>query len=137
MRDGSDEVELMREKIKILFLGTNYGMSLRGLVWRLNGDVGLAEFMWRKHREHYKTFWRWVQRSLDNVNADMRSHDWTMFGWHIRVMDDVLKPDWATKMNTLQLAGAKSRQHDDAARPDCLGGGRHPRGDVSTRCVSG
>jgi hypothetical protein len=45
---GSIEVEVLRDKVKILFLGTNYGMTLYGLVLRLGGeragrqDVALA-----------------------------------------------------------------------------------------------
>jgi len=97
---GSAEVELLRDKVKILFLGTNYGMTLRGLVLRLGGDRELAVKMWRQHHECYPDFWRWVQRNLDR--ADMRCRVATMFGWQMHVVDDVDRPDRSTRMNTIQ-----------------------------------
>ena len=39
---GSVEVEVLRDRVKIRFLGTNYGMTLHGLVLRLGGDRELA-----------------------------------------------------------------------------------------------
>jgi hypothetical protein len=102
----SATVELMRDKIKILFLGLGYGMRLPGLVWRLGGDCALAERMWRLHHQLYADFWRWVQRTLDN--ADMRGRDWTMFGWQMRVVDNVRRPARSTRLNTLQNWPAQS-----------------------------
>ena len=43
---GSAQVEIVRDKVKILFLGTNYGMTLYGLTLRLGGDRELASKMW-------------------------------------------------------------------------------------------
>jgi hypothetical protein len=97
---GADDVEALRDKVKILFLGTNYGMSLYGLGLRLGGDRALAQRMWRAHHAAYPDFWRWVQRSLDR--ADMRCRVETMFGWQLYVVDDVDRPDRSTRMNTLQ-----------------------------------
>jgi DNA polymerase-1 len=97
---GSAEVETLRDKVKILFLGTNYGMTLHGLSLRLGGDRELANRMWRLHHQCYPDFWRWVQRSLDR--ADMHCRVETMFGWQMHVVDDVDRPDRSTRMNTIQ-----------------------------------
>jgi DNA polymerase I len=97
---GPDDVERLRDQIKILFLGTNYGMTLYGLTLRLGGDRELARKMWRMHHEAYPVFWRWVQRSLDR--ADMRCKVESMFGWQMHVVDDVDRPDRSTRMNTIQ-----------------------------------
>jgi DNA polymerase-1 len=97
---GADDVETMRDKVKIMFLGTNYGMTLYGLVLRLGGDRELATKMWHIHHQCYPDFWRWVQRSLDR--ADMRCRVETMFGWQMHVVDDVDRPDRSTRMNTIQ-----------------------------------
>jgi DNA polymerase-1 len=97
---GSVEVEVLRDKVKILFLGTNYGMTLYGLVLRLGGDRERATKMWRMHHQCYPVFWRWVQRSLDR--AGMRCRVETMFGWQMHVVDDVDRTDRSTRMNTIQ-----------------------------------
>jgi DNA polymerase-1 len=73
---GPDAVEVLRDKIKILFLGMGYGMTLYGLTWRLGGDRALAERLWKQHHEHYRVFWRWIGHVLDN--ADMRGWIQTM-----------------------------------------------------------
>jgi DNA polymerase-1 len=97
---GSDEVESMRAVVKILFLGMNYGMSLRGLTWRLGGNRELAVKMWRAHHEAYPVFWRWSDRYLDH--ADARCLVKTMFGWQMHVVDDVDHPDKSTRWNTIK-----------------------------------
>jgi hypothetical protein len=61
---GTADVERLRDQVNILFLGTNYGMTLHGLVIRLGGNRELAARMWRMHHECYPVFWRWVQRRL-------------------------------------------------------------------------
>lgn len=38
----------------------------------------------------------------------MRGRDWTMFGWQVRVVDNVHRPDLSTRMNTLQNWPAQS-----------------------------
>jgi DNA polymerase I len=97
---GPDEVEALRDKVKVLFLGVGYGMSLSGLVRRLGGDHELANRIWKAHHECYPVFWRWVKRYLDH--ADMRCRVETMFGWQMHVVNDVYRPDRSTRWNTVQ-----------------------------------
>jgi hypothetical protein len=96
---GPDWVEVIRDRVKWLFLGVNYGMSVSGLARRLGVAAVEARELLQKHRALYPTYWRWIERVLDNT--DMRSRDWTMFGWAIRVIDDAYEPRKSTKIRTL------------------------------------
>jgi DNA polymerase-1 len=103
---GPDDVERLRDKIKILFLGTNYGMTLWGLTMRLGGDRELAKRLWRAHHECYPVFWHWVQRVLNR--ADAANKITSMFGWQMHVVDDVAHPERSTRPNTLQNWGSQT-----------------------------
>jgi DNA polymerase-1 len=97
---GPDDVERLRDKVKILFLGTNYGMTLFGLILRLGGDRELGRKMWKVHHEAYSVFWSWLQRALDL--ADARDKVTSMMGWQMHMVDDVHRPDRSTRPNTVK-----------------------------------
>jgi DNA polymerase I len=103
---GPDAVERLRDQVKILFLGTNYGMSLYGLILRLGGNRELARRMWRVHHEAYPTFWRWVQRTLDL--ADARDKVTSMLGWQMLMVDDIARPKRSTRPNTVKNWGSQT-----------------------------
>ena len=103
---GAEWVEVIRDRVKWLFLGVNYGMSVPGLARRLGVSPADAYELLSKHHSLYPTYWRWIERMLDNT--DMRSRDWTMFVWTIRVVDNVREPKKSTKVRTLMNWPAQS-----------------------------
>jgi DNA polymerase family A len=93
----------IREICKTLMLGINYGMTVFGLAARLEISGREAESLMLLHRNHYRTYWRWLQSIVEK--ADLRGFIKTMFGWRLQVTD---KTTERTLMNfPMQATGAE------------------------------
>src|SRR5262249_30771040 len=68
-----------REIIKVVILGTQYGMGPQTLATRINKPVVYARDLLQAHRNSYRKFWQWSDAAV-NV-ALFRGRLWTRFGW--------------------------------------------------------
>jgi DNA polymerase family A len=77
----------VRQLCKQCILGIGYGMEEQTLAQR----TGLTPFEARdillKHRETYPRFWQWSDAAVDLAMLHGSLH--TVFGWHVRVGEDV------------------------------------------------
>jgi hypothetical protein len=73
----------VRNRCKAIVLGVLYGMSAEGLATRAGIPTVEARDLLRRHKETYRTFWRWAEQ---NVNAALLGVPLcTRFGWPIRI----------------------------------------------------
>jgi hypothetical protein len=74
----------VRELFKTCGLGVQYGLSVWGLARRLDISPAQARSLLAYHRATYKTFWRWIEATVDY--AMLHNRLVTCFGWamHLR-----------------------------------------------------
>ncbi len=72
----------VRDRCKAIVLGVQYGMSARGMANRAGILVAEARELLQLHREHYRVFWTWADRNVDNVLAGGTIS--TPLGWQFR-----------------------------------------------------
>lgn len=95
--------KIERDRCKSVVLGMNYGMGADTLALRLGiAPVEAAELM-RLHKETYRDFWSWSQRTIDA--AMLTDQTQTVFGWQRRIGGEVSR---AALMNfPMQANGAE------------------------------
>jgi hypothetical protein len=69
----------VRELFKTCDLGVQYGLSVWGLARRLDISPAQARSLLAYHRGTYKTFWRWIEATVDY--AMLHNRLVTCFGW--------------------------------------------------------
>jgi hypothetical protein len=70
-----------RDLVKVVILGTQYGMGEQALAVRIKKPVAYARELLRAHRATYRKFWAWSDAA---VNAALfRGRLWTRFGWQV------------------------------------------------------
>lgn len=74
--------EAIRDRCKAIVLGVQYGMSAYGMAQRAGIMVAEARELLQLHREHYRTFWAWADRNVENVLAGATVS--TPLGWQFR-----------------------------------------------------
>ncbi|MBW8617068.1 MAG: hypothetical protein KGO21_00035 [Hyphomicrobiales bacterium] len=73
----------VRDKCKVIVLGVQYGMTANGIA-RASGLLEAeAQDLIRRHRETYKTFWRWAENNASAALFGLPLQ--TCFGWKIQV----------------------------------------------------
>ena len=77
----------VRDQYKAVVLGVNYGMGEQALADRIERPIAEARNLLRRHRETYRTFWRWVEAAVDvaMTQSEIRS----VFGWPLHVGPNV------------------------------------------------
>ncbi len=73
----------VRDQYKAVVLGVNYGMGEQTLADRIERPVVEARNLLRRHRETYRTFWRWAEGAGDV--AMTQGEICSAFGWPLRV----------------------------------------------------
>jgi hypothetical protein len=69
----------IRDAMKPVVLGVNYGMGLRTMASRLGKDTDETARLIAGHRRAYPRFWRWVDAAVDY--AQLRGRLETRLGW--------------------------------------------------------
>ncbi len=77
----------VRDQFKAVVLGVNYGMGEQTLADAIERPIADARNLLRRHRETYRTFWRWVEAAVDvaMTQGEIRS----VFGWPLQVGSNV------------------------------------------------
>jgi hypothetical protein len=70
-----------REACKQLFLGINYGMSVRGFADRTGFHIEQARAILQQHKARYPTFHRWVEGIVNRALLGLPVE--TVFGWRL------------------------------------------------------
>jgi hypothetical protein len=92
-----------RERAKVVSLGTNYGISPRGVSLALGISLAEGRELLQAHHTAYPVFWRWLCRVIDN--AMLTSHMTAPMGWRLRIVGD---PNPRAIQNwTMQASGAE------------------------------
>ena len=74
--------EAVRDRCKTIVLGVQYGMSAFGMAQRAGILVAEARELLQLHREHYRAFWAWADKNVENVLAGATLS--TPMGWQFR-----------------------------------------------------
>lgn len=78
-----DSHPAQRSLFKACVLAVQYGMGPELLASRIGQPPIVARRLLQLHREVYRVFWRWSDAAVDT--AMTTSKLWTVFGWYIRV----------------------------------------------------
>ena len=73
----------VREQFKQCVLAVQYGMGADALAQRIGQPPIRARELLRLHRETYRVFWAWSDRSVDHAMLTGSLH--AVFGWRVRV----------------------------------------------------
>lgn len=75
-----------RGQYKTVSLGVLYGQTEYGIANRLGVQTSVAKALLRQHRHHYRGFWNWQERLLDNAfwSGEVK----TVHGWRMKVTAD-------------------------------------------------
>jgi hypothetical protein len=73
----------MRQRMKALQLGLNYGMGVPSLAKGLNRHPLIASALIEMHRRTYPIFWQWRDQQV--VNAMLERRIDTVFGWPLQI----------------------------------------------------
>jgi DNA polymerase I-like protein with 3'-5' exonuclease and polymerase domains len=76
-----------REKYKVCCLATQYGMGPHSLAQRLGVTTIEANDLLSKHRQAFRTYWKWSDGVLRHALLRGRLH--TVFGWRLCVEGEV------------------------------------------------
>lgn len=79
--------EAEREQFKQCVLAVQYGMGEASLALRINQPVARARQLLQLHRQTYRTFWKWSDRTVDE--AVLGGRLWAGFGWQIHTRDEL------------------------------------------------
>jgi DNA polymerase I-like protein with 3'-5' exonuclease and polymerase domains len=72
----------VRNMCKAIVLGVGYGMGAQSMAERAGLQIAEARALLQRHRETYRTFWRWAEA---NVNVALAGGELqTVYGWPIR-----------------------------------------------------
>ena len=83
----------IRDRIKVLFLASNYGMGATSFAAQAGISAPEARELLELHRSRYRTYWGWLRRVVER--ADLTSCIRTLLGWQMSVLD-------STRETTLQ-----------------------------------
>jgi hypothetical protein len=93
----------MRDRMKPLQLGINYGMGVPSLARGLNRHPLIASEIIQLHRRRYPRFWQWRADTVQAAMLDRRIE--SEFGWPLRIMHS---PNRRTLYNfPMQSGGAE------------------------------
>ena len=93
----------MRQRMKALQLGINYGMGVPSLARGLNRHPLIASGIIERHRRSYPRFWQW--RDDQVVQAALKRRIESVFGWPLRI---TTSPNKRTLYNfPMQAGGAE------------------------------
>jgi DNA polymerase-1 len=93
----------VRQRMKTLQLGINYGMGVRSLARGLNRHPLIASGIIEQHRRIYRRFWGWRDEQV--MNAMLRRRIESSFGWPLRI---TTSPNERTLYNfPMQAGGAE------------------------------
>jgi DNA polymerase I-like protein with 3'-5' exonuclease and polymerase domains len=73
----------MRQRMKPLQLGINYGMGVPSLARGLNRHPLIASGIIERHRQTYPDFWRWREEAV--LDAMLRRRIESSFGWPLHI----------------------------------------------------
>jgi len=75
-----------RAQFKTVSLGVLFGQTEYGIANRLEVQTSVAKALLRQHRHHYRGFWNWQEKLLDNAfwSGEVK----TVHGWRMRVSAD-------------------------------------------------
>ncbi len=73
----------MRQRMKSLQLGINYGMGVRSLAKGLDSHPLIASSLIETHRRVHPRFWEWRAQQVQNAMLDRRIE--TVFGWPLHL----------------------------------------------------
>ena len=93
----------LRDKIKVLFLASNYGMGAESFATQAGISVAEARELLELHKSRYRVYWRWLQRVVER--ADLTSHIHTPLGWRMNVLDETRETTLRNWM--MQAVGAE------------------------------
>jgi DNA polymerase I-like protein with 3'-5' exonuclease and polymerase domains len=93
----------MRQEMKPLQLGINYGMGVRSLAKGLGAHPLIASEIIERHKRRYPRFWEWRTAMVQNAMLDRRIE--SMFGWPLLISHS---PNQRTLYNfPMQSGGAE------------------------------
>jgi DNA polymerase I len=78
-----DECPGVRQRMKALQLGVNYGMGITSLAKGLNRHPAIASGIVEDHKRAYPRFWEWREQQVQRAMLDRRIL--TTFGWPLRI----------------------------------------------------
>jgi hypothetical protein len=73
----------MRQRMKSLQLGINYGMSVPSVARRLNRHPLIASDLLERHRRKYSRFWEWRENQTQLAMLERRME--SVFGWPLHI----------------------------------------------------
>ena len=92
----------VRQRMKALQLGINYGMGVPSLARGLDRHPLVASTIIERHKRTYSTFWRWRANSVQQAMLDRRME--SVLGWPLRISTS---PNQRTLFNfPMQSGGA-------------------------------
>jgi hypothetical protein len=77
------EQPAMRERMKPLQLGINYGMGVPSLAKGLDRHPLVASYIIENHKQTYPQFWQWREQQFQQAMLDRQMQ--TQFGWPLRI----------------------------------------------------
>jgi hypothetical protein len=93
----------VRNRMKPLQLGINYGMGVPSLARGLNRHPLIASAIIERHRRRYPRFWEWRENMVQNAMLDRRIE--SKFGWPLHI---TTSPNQRTLFNfPMQSGGAE------------------------------
>jgi hypothetical protein len=93
----------MRQRMKALQLGINYGMGVRSLARGLDRHPIIASNTIEQHRRRYRTYWQWREGRVQDAMLERRIE--SKFGWPLRISSS---PNKRTLYNfPMQSGGAE------------------------------
>jgi DNA polymerase I len=78
-----DESPEVRQRMKALQLGINYGMGITSLAKGLNRHPAIASGIVEDHKRAYPRFWEWREQQVQRAMLDRKIL--TSFGWPLRI----------------------------------------------------
>ena len=77
------EHQTMRQRMKSLQLGINYGMTVRSLARGIDRHPLIASAIAEKHRREYLRFWEWRDQQVTHAMLTRKIE--TVFGWPLHI----------------------------------------------------
>ena len=83
LKRWKQENPAMRDRMKPLQLGINYGMGVPSLAKGLDRHPLIASTIIERHRQTYPRFWQWREDAVQHAMLDRQMQ--TQFGWPLRI----------------------------------------------------
>ena len=101
----------MRERMKPLQLGINYGMGVSSLARGLNRHPLIASEIIERHRNRYPRYWQWREEVVQTAMLERRIE--SIYGWPLRLS---VSPNKRTLYNFLMQSGGAEMLREAAVR---------------------